>query len=93
MNRQHRRMLAACRFRTVFLPVAGAVRGREGEIFLWTEPTPAPPCDVECVADAIRTATDAGRAFYLFFKHREPRDAMKRALLAAGINARREVLQ
>lgn len=24
MNREHRRMLAACRFRTVFLPVAGA---------------------------------------------------------------------
>ena len=93
MTREQRGALAACQFRKVFLPVAGAVHKREWEIFLWTEPTPAPQCDVDYVADAIRTATDAGRPFYLFFKHREPRDAMKRALLAAGINARQEAAQ
>ena len=93
MNREQRRRMAECPFRTVFLPGANKGQGGDWEAFLWTKPTAVPPCEVVYVANAIRNAPDAGRSFYLLFKYREPRETMKRALLAAGINARQGVVQ
>lgn len=86
-------MLKDCPFRTVYVPRGSAVATQDFEAFYWPDRKQVPPCDVAYVADAIRTAGDAGRAFYLFFRHRKPRDAMKRALDASGIAAVRGTLQ
>jgi hypothetical protein len=83
---------AACRFITLYAKPS-ATTCPDFEAFVWTKATPVPAIDVEYVANAIHVANAAGRAFYLFFKHKAARDGMKAALARAGVHATQAVLQ